>query len=71
MKVAGCCQIHQRTKHIDTKHHFVRHHIANGDRKSVSIRTDNMIADMLTKGLGRLKFQKFIADAGLKELSDY
>lgn len=61
---------HQRTKHIDIKHHFIRHHIAKGDCKIVSINTDNMIADMFTKSLGRLKFEKFTSLAGLKLIYD-
>lgn len=46
---------HNRTKHIDVKYHFIRENISN---KTVHLRyipTDQMIADCLTKPLGRVK----------------
>ncbi len=61
---------HQRTKHIDIKHHFVRDHIAAGDCQLVSIDTENMVADMFTKNLGSVKFLKFVKLSGIKSLSD-
>lgn len=59
---------HQRTKHIDIKHHFVRSHIAEGDCQIVSISTHNMIADMFTKNLVKVKFDKFVELAGMARL---
>lgn len=60
---------HQRTKHIDIKHHFVRHHISERNCEIVSISTDNMVADMLTKSLSKIKFNKFVKLAGMINVS--
>ena len=60
---------HQRTKHIDIKHHFVRHHISEGNCEIVSINTENMVADMLTKSLAKIKFNKFVGLAGMSNIS--
>jgi hypothetical protein len=50
---------HNRTKHIDIKHHFVREHVNN---KSIDIRyvsTKDQLADILTKAMDGKIFQKF------------
>lgn len=59
---------HSRTKHIDIRHHFIRDHVAKQDCEIEPIRTDEMIADVLTKNLGRIKFSKFVKDAGMKKV---
>ena len=50
---------HQRTKHIDIKHHFVRDHVKNNDIIIKWIPTQQQQADLFTKGLGKIKFNKF------------
>jgi hypothetical protein len=47
---------HQRTKHIDIRHHFIRDKIQAGLVKLDYIPTDQMPADALTKNLNRAKF---------------
>lgn len=59
---------HQRTKHIDIRHHFIRNHLAEGTFDLQSARTDDMFADMFTKNLERLKFKGFVKDIGLHEV---
>ena len=55
----GCIAIsenpvmHQRTKHIDIRHHFVRERVESGDIKLEYIPTENQLADLLTKPLLR------------------
>ena len=49
----------QRTKHIDTRHHFVREMIANGEVSVKYIRSEMNPADMMTKNLGSEKFLMF------------
>jgi hypothetical protein len=44
-------KFHQRTKHIDVKHHFIREHIENGSIDLWYVETANMVADGLTKPL--------------------
>ncbi|TID30419.1 hypothetical protein CANINC_000997 [Pichia inconspicua] len=59
---------HGRTKHIDIKYHFIRDHVAKKDCVINSIRTDEMVADVLTKNLGKIKFNKFVKDAGMQKI---
>ncbi|SGY41602.1 BQ5605_C003g02531 [Microbotryum silenes-dioicae] len=47
---------HARTKHFDVVHHFVRERVTLGDVKLVYCPTDSMMADVLAKGLGPIKF---------------
>jgi len=42
----------QRTKHIDTRHHFVREMIANGEVSVKYIRSERNPANMMTRNLG-------------------
>lgn len=61
-------QFHGRAKHIDIKHHFIREQVASGAVDLKYCGTDDMIADMLTKGLTQAKFTKLREMAGLKPL---
>ncbi|KAJ9547366.1 hypothetical protein OSB04_019909 [Centaurea solstitialis] len=47
---------HDRTKHIDIRHRYIREVVARGDLKVVKISTDDNAADMLTKPLPVAKF---------------
>ena len=49
----------RRTKHIDIRFHFIRQTAERGDIIVHDCRTDDMIADIFTKPLGRVKFEKF------------
>ena len=42
---------HVRTKHIDIHHHFLREKIESGELEVLFCRTEEMTADILTKGL--------------------
>ena len=48
---------HQRTKHVDIKYHFIREKVMNGIINVVYLQTDGMIADYLTKPVGRIKLE--------------
>ena len=53
---------HSRSKHIDIRHHFVRDLV---DRKAIRLQyisTDQNIADILTKALGRPNFNQLRSD---------
>lgn len=52
MKNSVC---HARTKHIDTRYHFVQEELEN---KVTIITTKAMIADILTKSLPKFQFVK-------------
>ena len=47
---------HNRTKHIDICHHYIREVVAKGDLKVVKISTHDNATDMLTKPLPVAKF---------------
>lgn len=55
---------HERTKHIDIRHHFVRYSVEKGDVKIEYLPTEKMPADILTKGLSMPKHQNCIREIG-------
>ena len=59
--------VNRRTKHIDVRYHFTRQAIQDGVVRLEYCRTEDMVADMLTKALGRVKLQKFVCGSGLHE----
>jgi hypothetical protein len=58
---------HDRTKHIDIKHHYIRELVKSNQIEIKYKRTSDMTADILTKGLGEIKFTKFRKDLGMRE----
>lgn len=62
-------QFHGRAKHIDIRHHFVRDQVANETVELKYCRTENMVADILTKGLCRTNFEKLRTMAGVVPIS--
>lgn len=59
-------QFHGRAKHIDIKYHFVREQIASGVIDLKYCKTEDMVADIFTKGLSEAKFTKLRQMAGVK-----
>ena len=57
---------HARTKHIDTRYHFLRKGVQNEAIVLKYVATDEMIADILTKPLPKNRFDKFVAELGMK-----
>jgi hypothetical protein len=57
--------VNRRNKHIDVRFHFIRDAVQNGVLKLEYCSTDVMIADMLTKSLGRIKLESFVKAIGL------
>ena len=47
---------HSRTKHINTRHHFIRQYVEDKKIQADYVRTEDQLADILTKSLGRVKF---------------
>jgi hypothetical protein len=47
---------HDRSKHIDTRYHYIRECVEESKIEVNYVRTDDQLADILTKSLGRLKF---------------
>ena len=42
---------HERSKHIDTCHHFIREHVKNKEVELISCKTSDQVADILTNSL--------------------
>lgn len=61
---------HARSKHIDVRYHFVREKIANNQILVKFKRTDDMVADAMTKGLHRPKHETFSHSMGLRPGED-
>lgn len=47
---------HSRTRHIETRHHFIRELVAKGDIKLEHCCTEEQVADLFTKPLPPKKF---------------
>ena len=53
---------HARTKHIDVKHHFIREKVETKQIALSYVHTTENRADILTKGLPRVKFEYLRSD---------
>ena len=62
---SGCVKLSKeqkkdsRTKYIDIRHNFIQENVKNGQIQVEYLPTESMIADIFTKPLGRIKFEKF------------
>ena len=56
---------HSRTKHVTTRYHFVREAVDTNEINLQYLQTNNMLADILTKGLERIKHERFTSGMGL------
>ena len=56
---------HDRTKHIDVKYHYVRECAEGGLIDVQFIGTAEQLGDILTKALGRLKYEELKSKIGL------
>lgn len=61
-------QFYRRTKHIEVKYFAIRERVENGDQKVVFTRSCLNIANILTKPIGRVNYEKLIDLSGLVEL---
>lgn len=58
IELAKNAKYHNRTKHIDICHHFVRERVISNEIQVIYCPTGDMIADIMTKGLAKLSFEK-------------
>ena len=54
-----------RTKHIDTRYHFVRNYIEDGILKIKFVRSNDNTADIFTKNLAAESFEKHTTNIGI------
>ena len=59
---------HQCTKHIDIKYHYIRETVEKKQVQLVYCPTENMIADILTKGLLKSRFQCLCSLIGVEQI---
>jgi hypothetical protein len=59
---------HERSKHIDTKYHFLRECMEDGKVEVDHIGTAEQLADIFTKSLGRVKFIELRSALGVVEV---
>ena len=50
---------HAKTKHIEVHYHYIREKVLEGEIEIVPTKTDEQFADIFTKGLNKIKFEKF------------
>ena len=62
-------QYHGRSKHIDIKYHYIRDQVKDGVIDVQYCKTEDMIADMMTKGLHGDQFEKLRRMAGVMTIN--
>ena len=60
---------HEKSKHICIKYHFIRDCLEDGSIKASHIATTDQLADILTKSLGKSKFQEMRERIGLQQIA--
>ena len=58
IELARNAKYHSQTKHIDICHHFVRERVVSNEIRVIYCRTEDMVADIMTKGLPKPTFEK-------------
>lgn len=59
---------HDRSKHIETKYHYIRDCVDRGRIAVEKVSTERQLADILTKALGRVRFQELRVMIGVYNL---
>jgi hypothetical protein len=59
---------HDRSKHIDVRYHFIRECVEDGRVKIESIGTEEQLADIATKALGRERFCELRSRIGVRSV---
>jgi hypothetical protein len=60
---------HEWNKHIQVRHHFIRGCLEEGSIKAGYINTNDQLADLLTKPLGRIRFLELCSKTGMIQIS--
>ena len=66
MKLAKNPQFHNRTKHIDIRHHFIREAIETGLVTLQYVQSEDNTADVLTKALSGPVHKQHMIGLGLR-----
>ena len=60
----------RRLKHVDIRYHFIREFVESKRVDIVYISTNEMTANILTKSLGRIKFELHRDSLGIRDSND-
>ncbi|KAI3718424.1 hypothetical protein L6452_19295 [Arctium lappa] len=60
---------HSKTKHIDIRYHFLKHHVEHGTIEIYFVPTDYQLADLFTKALDEKRFTFLIGNIGKLNIS--
>jgi len=59
---------HERSKHIDTRYHYIKECISDGIAEVDHFSTDRQLADILMKPLGRIKYVEMCQQLGVSNV---
>jgi len=59
-------KFHARTKHIDIRYHFICEAVSDRKMEIHYVPSNENLADIMTKALGRTQFEKFVKMLGLR-----
>ena len=59
---------HDKSKHIEIKYHYIRDMVQRGAVKLQYVATEELISDVLTKPLARVKFEYFREKLGVLQI---
>ena len=62
---------HGRSKHIETRFHFIRENVESGKVAVRHVKTDNQLADIMTKPIGRVRFQQLRLKIGIVNIKEH
>lgn len=62
--------VNRRTKHIDVRYHYTRQAVQEKQVRLMYCPTADMVADILTKPLGKTKLVHFVHMIGLRKAVD-
>ena len=65
IKLAKNPTFHARSKHIDVRYHYIREVLKDDMFELIYVPTENQIADMMTKGLPRIKHEWCVKASGM------
>ena len=70
VKIANNPVQHSRTKHIEIRHHFLRDNVANGNILLRNVRSKDQLADIFTKPLNKIRFNRLRGELNVVDVSN-